>query len=222
MSNTNEVEASTNETNLTTSNKEVGYRLLGFRENLKLSQRQMADSVGVSLSAYQNYERGDRSITKEVICALMGKYELDPAWLLSGAGCMQRHASIDDNLLEEIACEFEMSYKATVEKNETAFWIRFHELFPEETKGRPFDEDIEQVMDAVNKRGRIARLISNIYNKSIEKQDKELRAAFISNMITASVSFCDRSNDIDPEEFANEVESINIEKRITAQETDKD
>lgn len=210
MSNTNELIVGASETKLTTSNKDVGNRLLGFRENSKLSQKQMTDSIGISLSAYQNYERGDRSITKEVICTLMSKYELDPAWLLAGAGCMHRHASIDDNLLEEIACEFEMSYKATAEKNETAFWISFHELFPEETKGRPFDEDIQQVMDAVNKRGRIARLISNIYNKSIEKQDKELRAVFISNMIIASVSFFDRPNDMNPEEFANEVESINI------------
>jgi transcriptional regulator with XRE-family HTH domain len=66
--------------------KKIGGRLLGYREKIDLSQGQIAKAIGISLRAYQNYERGERSITKEVICALSDKFGVDPTWLLMGVG----------------------------------------------------------------------------------------------------------------------------------------
>jgi len=69
-----------------TEDKCIGERLLSFREKQDLSQNQLSESIGVSLRAYQNYERGDRAITKEVVCSLMDGFGIDCTWLLSGKG----------------------------------------------------------------------------------------------------------------------------------------
>jgi len=88
----------------TTSDKDIGSRLLCFREKSDLSQKQLSDFIGISLSAYQNYERGDRSITKDAICALMGTFDVDPGWLLSGKEVSTSNlmGEIDPLLLDDI------------------------------------------------------------------------------------------------------------------------
>ncbi len=50
------------------------------------SQHDFAESLGVSFSAYKNYEKGSRSITKDVIVALQELHHVDPIWLLTGEG----------------------------------------------------------------------------------------------------------------------------------------
>lgn len=62
----------------------VGERLLSVRIGESLSQKIFADSLEINLRTYQNYERGERPISKDVICTLKSKYDIDPAWLLFG------------------------------------------------------------------------------------------------------------------------------------------
>lgn len=65
---------------------EIGSRLLSLRKQTGLSQTDYAASLGVSLSAYQNYERGQRTVPTEVLKELVSKYDVNLIWLISGRG----------------------------------------------------------------------------------------------------------------------------------------
>ncbi|MCR4467890.1 helix-turn-helix domain-containing protein [Burkholderia sp. SCN-KJ] len=63
-------------------------RVAQVREHLKLSQDKMARQLGLSLRAYANYERGERTIPVELLRALYERFSVDPIWLLTGDGHM--------------------------------------------------------------------------------------------------------------------------------------
>ncbi|MDC5755207.1 helix-turn-helix domain-containing protein [Vibrio europaeus] len=81
----------------------IGERLLSFRNSKNLSQSAIAKSLGVSLRTYQNYERGERSITKEFICAFCECFEESADWLLTGA----KSGGVDWDVLETIISTLE-------------------------------------------------------------------------------------------------------------------
>lgn len=61
----------------------LGTRLKSSRDNLGLTQAQLAQKLGVGLSSYQCYERGERDIPASVLISLVG-LGVDAAWLLTG------------------------------------------------------------------------------------------------------------------------------------------
>ena len=63
-------------------------RVAQVREHLELSQDKMARQLGLSLRAYANYERGERTIPVELLRALYERFSVDPVWLLTGDGHM--------------------------------------------------------------------------------------------------------------------------------------
>ncbi|MBF3851470.1 helix-turn-helix transcriptional regulator [Burkholderia pseudomallei] len=63
-------------------------RVALVREHLGLSQEKMARQLGLSLRAYANYERGERTIPVELLRALYEQFFVDPVWLLTGGGSM--------------------------------------------------------------------------------------------------------------------------------------
>lgn len=71
---------------MSTDDAEIGNRLLSLRKQTGLSQTEYAASLGVSLSAYQNYERGQRTVPTEVLKGLVWKYDVNLIWLISGRG----------------------------------------------------------------------------------------------------------------------------------------
>ncbi len=90
--------ASTNE------NAVIGGRLATLREQFRLSQKEFAAKLGVSLRAYQNYERGEREIPASLIRALYDTFKVQPVWLLlGGADPIQNRGEIDPTLAEAIA-----------------------------------------------------------------------------------------------------------------------
>lgn len=78
----------------TNGDPEVGARLKELRQRERLSQQAFADSLGVSVRTYQNYERGQRSVTKELLCALIDHYEIDASWLLAGNEGYPHHVPV--------------------------------------------------------------------------------------------------------------------------------
>lgn len=62
----------------------IGARLKEARQQLDLSQQVFADSLGVSLRTYQNYERGHRPISKDLLCALIQQHGISLAAILTG------------------------------------------------------------------------------------------------------------------------------------------
>lgn len=71
---------------MSTDDTEIGKRLLALRKRSGLSQTDYAASLGVSLRAYQTYERGQRTVPTEVLKELVWKYEVNPIWVISGRG----------------------------------------------------------------------------------------------------------------------------------------
>lgn len=63
-------------------------RVAQVREHFELSQDKMARQLGLSLRAYANYERGERTIPVELLRALYKRFSVDPIWLLTGDGHM--------------------------------------------------------------------------------------------------------------------------------------
>ncbi|WP_170431707.1 helix-turn-helix domain-containing protein [Ruegeria arenilitoris] len=62
----------------------VADRLLALREELRLSQQQFADAVGISLRAAQNYERGTRKLPAETLIEISRRFQIDPLWIMVG------------------------------------------------------------------------------------------------------------------------------------------
>lgn len=62
----------------------MAQRFLSVRIEEGLSQQAFADSLGISLRAEQNYERGVRRLPAEVLLALARTYRIDPLWVLDG------------------------------------------------------------------------------------------------------------------------------------------
>ena len=76
------------------------------RAHFGLSQTVMAQRLGLSLRAYQNYERGEREIPVALVHALYAEFQVDPVWLLTGTGSMMlsedQRKRLDQTLLDRV------------------------------------------------------------------------------------------------------------------------
>lgn len=67
--------------------KTLGTRIKQLREKLELSQRQVADRIGVTQEAVSQLERfPDRIPSSETLSKLARFFQVDPEWLLTGKG----------------------------------------------------------------------------------------------------------------------------------------
>ena len=86
-------------------------RVGAVRAHFALSQTAMAERLGLSLRAYQNYERGEREIPVALVHALYAEFKVDPVWLLTGAGPMilevERAQHLDQALLDQVVAAVE-------------------------------------------------------------------------------------------------------------------
>jgi transcriptional regulator with XRE-family HTH domain len=86
-------------------NVDLGQRLMAVRTATGLSQGVFADTLGLSLRAYANYERGEREMPVALFRALYETYGIDPVWLLAGPGEQPVKAAtrtMDFTLVEDI------------------------------------------------------------------------------------------------------------------------
>ncbi len=70
-----------------------------------MSQGAFAATLGLSLRAYANYERGEREMPVVLFRALYETYGIDPVWLLAGPGSQPVKAAtrtMDFALVEDI------------------------------------------------------------------------------------------------------------------------
>ena len=86
-------------------------RVARVRAHVGLSQTVMAQRVGLSLRAYQNYERGEREVPVALVQALYAEFKIDPVWLLTGKGPMiletERAQRLDQALLDQVVAAVE-------------------------------------------------------------------------------------------------------------------
>ncbi|MBQ4808899.1 helix-turn-helix transcriptional regulator [Phaeobacter sp. HS012] len=81
----------------------IGVRLAITRNEIGLSQADMAKVIGVSLRAYHSYEKGDRGLPIEALVALHEKFKSDVNWILLGV----KSARVEHDI--EALQEFETS-----------------------------------------------------------------------------------------------------------------
>lgn len=75
----------------------LGHRLAAVRNMARLSQEEMSQKLGISRSAYQNYERGQRDLTAQLLLEIYAAFDVDPLWMLEGDtedGKNRRHEEI--------------------------------------------------------------------------------------------------------------------------------
>lgn len=78
----------------------VNERLKMLREQLGLSQKKMASSVGVPQTTYSNYEIGIRPVPDVLLHSLSTEYGIDLQWLKTGEGEMFPPKSAEDEIAE--------------------------------------------------------------------------------------------------------------------------
>ncbi|MCZ4258699.1 helix-turn-helix domain-containing protein [Sulfitobacter sp. G21635-S1] len=66
-------------------NAGIGARLQVTRNEIGMTQADMAQLIGVSLRAYHSYEKGDRSLPIEALVTLQEKFNSDITWILLGS-----------------------------------------------------------------------------------------------------------------------------------------
>lgn len=66
----------------------IDQRLKELRENLKLSQKELADSLGTLLTTISKYERGENKPSVDFLLKLCEIYNVNLSWLIAGKGSM--------------------------------------------------------------------------------------------------------------------------------------
>lgn len=128
---------------------EVGARLRLLRMQSDLSQRQFADWLGISLRAYQNYERGERRIPADVVLMLSKSAGINQGWLLSGTG-PQRDKRIDSKAIGSPIPQPDGDRIGCIE-----FYIHPNQLFGDE-------EEVKLSAMNVGERGDIQDIIQSV------------------------------------------------------------
>ncbi len=73
----------------------IGDRFKEVREKLQLNQSELARAIYVKPSIISDIERGEKEPSKKIISFLIGKYDLNSNWLLTGKGDMFLDMSTD-------------------------------------------------------------------------------------------------------------------------------
>lgn len=91
----------------------ISKRIQEIRASSGLSQTEFARKLEISVRAYQNYERGERPVSKQLICGLIEHFQISADYLLTGESSASKssqtdtadelHSSeIDESLQEEV------------------------------------------------------------------------------------------------------------------------
>lgn len=73
----------------------IGARLAITRNEIGLSQHDMAKELGVSRRAYHSYEKGERGLPIEALVTLHDKFKADVTWVLLGTQAARMAHDID-------------------------------------------------------------------------------------------------------------------------------
>lgn len=101
----------------------VGSRIKRLRKNLKLTQAEFAERIGLKSGAIGLYESNDRNVTDRSISLICEKFSINEDWLRTGEGNME--VKSDDSLLEKLSSEYHLS---KIEQKTIAAYLRLDEL----------------------------------------------------------------------------------------------
>lgn len=78
---------------------QVGARLRARRMQMKMSQAQLADALGVSFQQVQKYERGANRVSASTLYEAAKVLTVDVAYFFEEAGALARCADANDDLM---------------------------------------------------------------------------------------------------------------------------
>ena len=128
---------------------DIGKRLAIVREREGFLQMPFAQELGVSQSAYKNYERGARPVPVSLIARICEDYGVSAAWLLLGEG--QIKSEMNGELVEAAVLAVEKFAKMNdleppLERK--AKLIRF--VYEEVISGRDFgDKELKRIFNTI-------------------------------------------------------------------------
>jgi len=124
-------------------NLEISKRLKDVRKQLKLSQAQMADILGVSQGFYAGMESGRYTIKIEYIICITNKYDIDTNWFLTGEGEKYKKAAVSgtqdkpnltklpDIPIEKIKMWLDEFWRDATPREQAWLEVEFERMFPE-------------------------------------------------------------------------------------------
>ena len=78
-------------------------RLKKIRTDIKLTQKQMSEKIGVTEATVSRMESGKSSITEQTIKMLCNEFNINETWLRTGEGEMYVVSEQDEELAEALA-----------------------------------------------------------------------------------------------------------------------
>lgn len=71
-------------------------RILILRKKLKLTQKQLGDSLGITNTAVSKIENGENNVTDQIVISICKIYSVNEHWLRTGEGEMFTEIDADD------------------------------------------------------------------------------------------------------------------------------
>lgn len=103
------------------SDADIGQRIQRVRTQKGMSQADFANALGISVRAYQNYERGDRPVSKQLLCALKAAFGVSSDYILDG----EESAGSADNLRNVVRPDLLQAIGEEIERQRVAEVIGF-------------------------------------------------------------------------------------------------
>ena len=96
-------------------------RIGSLRKSLGFSQAEFAENLGLSLTAYKNYEKGSREPPASVLVLLCTLYDVVPAWLLIGESKIRSVLDVEKTeICLQLLQNFTDKYNANITKQQQA------------------------------------------------------------------------------------------------------
>ena len=82
-------------------------RVCILRKSLNLSQEAFGNRLGVTGATISRLEKGERSITEQMIIAICREFNVSRAWFVEGVGEM--FTNLPETILDELAMQYELT-----------------------------------------------------------------------------------------------------------------
>lgn len=203
--------------------KTIGQRIKYLRKELKLTQEEFGEKIGVKGNTVTGYERGTRTPSDSIINYICLVFNINQTWLRTGEGEMSLDGLNSDSALSSLWAEYncnnvEMdflkSYFSLKKSDRTAFCKILHKMFPDSipepqntepwTDIDGFEEVIPPTVDD----------LTGILNEleTVKRQNKELQAR---------IDALERENSKEEGLNAEELHA-ELDRQLKAQETVKE
>ena len=80
-----------------------GERVKEVRKFKKMSMEQFGERLGVQKSAISKIEKGDRSLTEQMLKAICREFNINEEWLRTGDGEMPQKLSEDEEIADLVS-----------------------------------------------------------------------------------------------------------------------